>query len=122
MELYFVFRERRAKREASKIPQNWTPCYRDINWFLESDEKSPSKEVDISDHPDKYVQAEIFYESDRRALQFKDWILTFPVKFGFEARFRIPFKVKWRFLFSLTEKLFKSSRMLHVSSAVGFGE
>ena len=28
--------------------------------------------VDLTDHPDKYVQAEIHYESDRRALQ--SWV------------------------------------------------
>ena len=31
-------RARREKREKTKIPPEWTPCVRDTNWFLVSNE------------------------------------------------------------------------------------
>ena len=38
-----------------------------MNWFLARETSNVTP--DIADHPDKYVQAEINYESDRAALQ-----------------------------------------------------
>jgi len=62
-------RARRAKREQSKIPDSFVPCRREMNWFLARETSNVTP--DIADHPDKYVQAEINYESDRAALQAK---------------------------------------------------
>merc|ERR1711885_10116 len=65
-------RARRAQREQMKIPDSFVPCRREMNWFLsDKDREDEVVEPDIANHPDKYVQAEINYESDRVALQAK---------------------------------------------------
>ena len=69
--LIFLKRARRAQREQMKIPDSFVPCRREMNWFLKNDKDREDEvvEPDIANHPDKYVQAEINYESDRVALQ-----------------------------------------------------
>ena len=40
-------------------PDSFVPCRREMNWFLDEEEKEKKTEQDITNHPDKYVQAEV---------------------------------------------------------------
>ena len=69
-----------------KIPDSFVPCRREMNWFLsDKDREEEVIEPDIANHPDKYVQAEINYESDRVALQVQFYSVNFNVTYKSEG-------------------------------------